>query len=319
MKARTWLSRNAMAPITITVLAAPSQVALAQARPDQPSERTKLVATVKSRDGTTIAYEQSGKGPVLVLVAPALSDRSGAAPFAALLAPTFTVINFDRRGRGESGDTRPYAVEREIEDIEALIQKAGGSAFLFGSSSGAALAFEAANKLTSKVKALVLFEPPYIVDDSRPPIPDGFFTEIGSLVSRDRRGDAVALFMTKGIGVPEEMVAGMKQSPMWAAMEKLAHTLPYDGAILAGLQAGKPLPAKRWTSITARTLVIDGERSDPFLRNAVRALTEVLPGAKRQTLPGQDHSAMFTAPQALAPVVAGFLGSSEKAPPATSP
>jgi pimeloyl-ACP methyl ester carboxylesterase len=279
----------------------------AQTPPGPASAPTKSVAAVQSRDGTTIAYERSGQGPTLILVASALSTRADAARFAALLAPTFTVVNFDRRGRGESGDTKPYAVEREIEDIEALLEREGGSGFLFGSSSGAALALEAANKLGSKVKALVLFEPPFVVDGSRAPVPDDFFTRVGVLVSDGRRSEAVAAFMKECVGVPAEMLGMMKQAPMWAGLEKVAHTLPYDGAILAGLLAGKPLPGKRWTSLTARTLVIDGELSDPWLRNAVQALTGVLPNSKRRTLPGQDHSAVFMAPQTLVPVLVEFL------------
>ncbi len=293
----------------LIVLVLASRAVAPQDRPDRDAAPTKpAVATVESADGTAIAYERTGSGPALILVAPALSDRSGAAAFATLLAPHFTVINYDRRGRGDSGDTQPYAVAREIEDIDALIDQAGGSACLFGSSSGAALALEAGAKLTTKVSALVLFEPPFIVDDSRPPIDADLFAEIGALVAAERRGDAVALFMTKGIGVPEEFVAGMRRASMWAGMEKSAHTLPYDGAIMAGTQSGEPLPAKRWASVTAPTLVIDGERSDAFLRRAVQALTEVLPGSTRHTLPGQDHSAGFTAPGALVPVLVDFLG-----------
>jgi pimeloyl-ACP methyl ester carboxylesterase len=317
MTSITSLSSKAVAPIAaLLALAAAPAATLAQAGPDRPPEPAKAAATARSRDGTAIAYEKSGKGPVIVLVAGALSDRSGASRLAALLARDFTVINYDRRGRGESGDAKPYALEREIEDIEALIDKAGGSASLFGSSSGAALALEAANRLAAKVEALALFEPPYIVDDSRPPIPDALLPEIASLLAADRRGDAVALFMTKAIGVPEEMVAGMKQAPMWKGMAKLAHTLPYDFAIVAGLQTGKPLPAKRWTKVKARTLVLDGERSDPFLRNAAKALAELISGAERRSLPGQDHSAVFTAPEAVAAALVEFLAARkpDKAP-----
>jgi pimeloyl-ACP methyl ester carboxylesterase len=304
-------SRGVMTSIVFTaaftiVLAAVSPLGHARTRAAVADVATK-VATVKSKDGTTIAYERSGSGPVLVIVASALSDRSDARRLAALLAPKFTVINFDRRGRGESGDSPAYAVEREIEDIDALIEQAGGSAFVFGSSSGAVLALEASNKLASKVKAAVLFEPPFIVDDSRPPIPDDFFQKIDALVAAGRRSDALSEFMTRAIGVPEDMVAGMKQAPMWASMEKRVHTLLYDGAIMAGLQGGKPLPKKRWTSVTAPTLVLDGDQSPAYLRTAARALSEILPGSKRRTMEGRDHSAVFTAPEALAPVIVEFF------------
>src|SRR5438067_1305726 len=184
-----------------------------------------------SKDGTTIAFDQLGEGPAAILVSPALGDRSGNGPLAALLAPHFTVFNYDRRGRGDSGDTQPYAVEREIEDIEALIKEAGGSAFAYGWSSGAALALEAAVRGLAITK-LALFEPPFIVDDSRPPLPQDYVTRLTELVSAGRRGDAVEFFMTAGVGIPAEFVAQMRNDPMWPAMEALAHTLPYDGAIM---------------------------------------------------------------------------------------
>src|SRR6185369_14958996 len=134
--------------------------------------------TVTSKDGTRIAFDQIGNGPVVVLVDSALASRAICAKLAILLAKDFTVINYDRRGRGDSTDTQPYAVQREVEDIEALIDGAGGSAFIFGSSSGAVLALEAANKLSAKVKKQVLYEPPFIVDDSRVPMPEGFLEQV---------------------------------------------------------------------------------------------------------------------------------------------
>src|SRR5688572_5943827 len=203
-------------------------------------------ATVTSKDGTTIACARSGKGPVVVLVAGALCDRSMNAGLASLLEQRFTVINFDRRGRGGSTDTPPHAVEREVEDIEALIDAAGGTAFLYGISSGAVLALEAASRLPTKVTRLVLYEPPFIVDDSRPPLPAEFARKLTELLAADRRGDAVAYFMTDAVGVPSEAVAGMRRAPMWAGLEKVAHTLPYDLAVMGDTQAGKPLPRQRW-------------------------------------------------------------------------
>ncbi len=303
MKTSTWPFRLAPLAAVLTLAAIPP-VALAQA--------ATIIDKVKSKDGTSIAYEKTGSGPVLILVAPALSDRSGDSQLASLLAPHFTVVNYDRRGRGDSGDSPTYSVVREIEDIKALIDNAGGSAFLFGSSSGAALALEAANKLGTRVTALVLFEPPYIVDDSRAPIPDDFFKRVAAHVTAGRRGDAVALFMTGAIGVPEDMLAQMRTSPMWADLEKLAHTIPYDGAILSGLQAGKPLPKDRWRAVSAQTLVINGEKSDAFLRNAAQELTAVLPNSKRVTLKGQDHSAVFTAPESLVPMLTEFFGAGSR-------
>lgn len=265
-----------------------------------------VLRTTKSRDGTSIAFDQSGQGPALILVASALADRSGAARLAGLLAGHFTVINYDRRGRGASGDTLPYAVDREIEDIEALIDHAGGSAFLFGSSSGAVLAIEAAARLPAKVVKLAVYEPPFIVDDTRPPVPSDFLARVTDLVASGRRGDAVEYFMTEGVRVPAESVASMRNLPMWAGLEKLAHTLPYDAAIMRDTQAGRPLPARRWVSATPRALVIDGGRSDAFLRNAAQAIAGVLPRAQRRTLPGQDHGVVARAPGTLAPVLMEF-------------
>ena len=182
---------------------------------------------VTSKDGTIIAYEQTGTGPVVILVAAALADRGDTRRLAKHLAEHFTVINYDRRGRGKSTDTRPYAVQREVEDIEALIDANGGPAFVFGSSSGSALALEAASKLGSKVKKLFMYEPPFIVDNSRPPIPSDFSSQVSELVSAGRRDDAVKLFFAKGIGIPNFAVTLMRLlMPGWSKMAGRAHTIP---------------------------------------------------------------------------------------------
>ena len=262
---------------------------------------------VRSSDGTAIAFDQSGQGPVVILVASALSDRSNTTQLAASLSPHFTVINYDRRGRGESGDTKPYAAECEIEDIEALIDEAGGSAFAFGHSSGAVLALEAARLLPSKITKLAVYEPPFVVDDSRPPVPEDFATHAAELVSAGRRGDAVEFFMSRAVGVPAEFVAQMKEAPMWAAMEEMAHTLAYDGTIMGDTQSGKPLPARRWASVTTPALVMDGGESPAWLHNAAQALAGILPNAQHRTLKGQDHSVAITAPEVLAPVLVEFF------------
>ena len=268
---------------------------------------------VISKDGTSIAYDQSGEGPVVIVVASALSDRSGAARLAGLMARGFCVINHDRRGRGASGDTAPYAVEREIEDIEALIDASGGSAFLFGSSAGAVLALEAASQLPGKVKKLAVHEPPFIVDDSRPPVPSDFVARVREFASTGRWGEVVEYFMVKAVGVPADAVDKMRKAPMWAGMEKLAHTLVYDGIIMGDTQAGKPLPTNRWSSATMPALVIDGDKSDTFLRNGAQALAGVLPNAQRRTLPGQNHGVVVMAPAALAPVLMEFFSGKSEA------
>ena len=264
-------------------------------------------AVVTSKDGTRIAYDKTGAGPVLVLCAGALSDRSNTTRLAALLSERFTVINYDRRGRGASTDTLPYAVEREVEDIEALIDAAGGSACVFGHSSGAVLALEAATRLPAKVRKQVLFEPPFVVDDSRPRVPADFVAYVTELVAAGQRGDAVAYFMTDAVGVPREFIDGMKKSPMWAEMERSAHTLVYDGTLMGDTQAGKPLPAARWATAKAPALVLSGGASDAWLHAAAGALAALLPDAEHRVLEGLDHSAAIMAPQKLVPVLNEFL------------
>jgi len=259
--------------------------------------------TVTSGDGTTIAFDRSGEGPPLVLVGGALSDRLAAASLTEALASRFTVIAYDRRGRGDSGDTAPYAVEREIEDLETLVAEAGGSAFVFGHSSGAALALEASARGLPATK-LALYEPPFIVDDGHEPLPDDYVERLAELAESGRRGDAVEYFLTSGPGVPPKVVAGMRSEPFWAGMERIAHTLAYDGAVMGDTMAGRPLPADRWASVTVPTLVMDGDQSPAWARNSVAALAEILPNSERRSLEGQDHGA---ASEVLAPVLVDFF------------
>jgi pimeloyl-ACP methyl ester carboxylesterase len=260
---------------------------------------------VTSKDGTRIAFDRSGDGPALILVGGALSDRSGWVPLAKLLAPRFSVVSYDRRGRGDSGDTAPYAVEREIEDIEALVDEAGGAAVVHGQSSGAVLALEAAAKLAGKVQKLSLYEPPFIIDDSRPPPPEGFASHIDELIAANRRGDAVEYWMTDVVGAPAEAVAQMRSAPTWPELEGVAHTLPYDIAVLGDNMSGRPLPAERWVSVTAPTLVMDGGASPAWIGNSARTLADILPDAQHRTLDGQTHNA---APEVLAPELVRFFG-----------
>jgi pimeloyl-ACP methyl ester carboxylesterase len=259
---------------------------------------------VTSKDGTRIAFDRSGHGQALILVGGALSDRSGWAPLAKLLAPRFTVFSFDRRGRGDSEDTSPYSVEREIEDLEAVIDEAGGPAFVHGQSSGAVLALEATAKLPTKVRKLSLYEPPFIVDDSRPPPPENFVSHIKELITANRRGDAVEFWMTDVVGAPAEAVAQMRSAPTWPALEAVAHTLPYDIAVLGDNMAGNPLPAQRWTSVTLPTLVMDGGASPAWIGNSAQALADILSNAQHRRLEGQTHNA---APEVLAPEIERFV------------
>ncbi len=257
-----------------------------------------------SKDGTSIAYEQLGKGQPIILVDGALCSRSfGPMPkLAPLLAQHFTVFTYDRRGRGESGDTKPYAVEREVEDIQALVKEAGGSTHLFGISSGAALALEAANRGLA-IKKLALYEAPFIVDDSRPPIPEGYLVQLNGLIASDRRADALKLFM-KFVGVPAILIALMRFMPAWSKLKGVAHTLPYDITIVQDNQRGKPLPPKQWTSVTVPTLVMGGGKSPAWMRRGMQALAEVLPNAQHRTLEGQTH---MLKPKTIAPVLKEFF------------
>lgn len=260
---------------------------------------------VYSKDGTAIGFDRSGSGPAIIPVGGASGERSHPwmGELVALLEPHFTVFNYDRRGRGDSGDTAPYAVEREVEDLAAVIEAAGGSAFVYGMSSGAVLALDAANHGLA-IPKLALYEPPFIVDDSRPPIPREYVAHLDELSAAGRRSDAVEYFMTTALGVPAEYLGPMKEDPMWAAMEKVSHTLAYDGAIMEGTMWGQPLPAERWTQVTAPTLVIAGGESEPFFHSAARALEKLLPNARRRTLPSQNHA---VAPTAIMPVLVEFF------------
>jgi pimeloyl-ACP methyl ester carboxylesterase len=241
-------------------------------------------------------------------VGAAISDRGDTAKLAKQLAGKFTVINYDRRGRGNSTDTPPYAVEREVEDLEALIDASGGSAYLFGSSSGAVLALEAGSKLNGKVNGLFLYEPPFIVDDSRPPMPDDLVDQIERLVAAGRNNDAVKLFFTRGMGIPAVFVTMMRfLMPGWSKHTDMARTLPYDFAILAGTQTGRPLPAERWAAAQAPTRVMVGGKSEAFFHTGAKALSDILPRAQYRTLEGQDHGAVQMAPNALAAAVEEFF------------
>jgi pimeloyl-ACP methyl ester carboxylesterase len=259
---------------------------------------------VISKDGTPIVFDQSGQGPAIILVAGALSTRLDATSLAAVLAAHFTVFAYDRRGRGESGDTPPYAVEREVEDIEALINEAGGSAFVLGHSSGAVLALEAACLLPTKITKLALYEPPFIVDDSRPPLPEDYVQHLIELVSSGRRGEAVEYFLTVAVGVPAEMVAQTRESAIWPGLEEVAHTLVYDGTIMGNTMRGNPLPPDKWASVTVSTLVMDGGISPVFMHHGAQELVNILPNAQRLTLEGQGHG---PSDEVLAPVLKEFF------------
>lgn len=261
------------------------------------------MATTISKDGTKIAYDKTGDGPALIIVAGAFQDRMAMSVYAEPLSKRFTVYNYDRRGRGESGDTQPYTVQREIEDIDALIQEAGGSAFVFGGSSGGVLTLDAAAH-GSHITKLAVYEPPFVVDDSRDPVPEDIVDHLREMVASGRRGDAAETFMTKGSLMPAEMVAGMRTQPFWPSVEAVAHTLVYDAMIMDGTMQGIPLPANRWAAVTIPTLVIYGGAGPAWSRNAAETLSERLPHAARQTLEGQFHA---LTPEMLTPVLEKFF------------
>ena len=256
--------------------------------------------SVISKDGTIIAFERFDEGQPVIVVGAALQDRTTYSP----LAKHFTVINYDRRGRGDSGDTSPYTVGREIEDIEALIEEAGGSALVFGHSSGGMLALRAAAS-GLEIPKLAVYEPPFLVDDSRPPLPEDYVEHLDELVATERRGDAVAYFMTKGAGVSEEFVDQMRSNDLyWPAFEAIAHTIPYEGRIMSDTMSGQPLSKEPWDSIEVPTLVMDGGASEPWIRKAAQQLAWRLPDSRHITLEGQDHG---PADEILAPALVKFL------------
>jgi pimeloyl-ACP methyl ester carboxylesterase len=254
---------------------------------------------VQSKDGTTIAFDQLGEGAPLLLVAGASCDRSIDAPIAEELARHFTVLNYDRRGRGDSGDTLPFAVEREIEDIDVLLAAVGGSATVVGLSSGAALAAEAA-AAGIPIDGLVMWEPPFSVDPDGPRQAKEYSDELTALLAAGRRGDALAHFMRR-VGLPEQMIAGMRQSPYWKLGESLAPTLAYDAAVMGD----STIPGERYGRIAVPTLVLAGPESPESLRKAAAQVAATIPGALHETLDGQDHN---VAGAALAPAVAAFTG-----------
>ena len=258
--------------------------------------------TVRSADGTAIAYDQSGHGPLLIIVDGAMNTRSsGTKPqLVDLLAAHFTVLSYDRRGRGDSGDTQPYAVEREIEDIEALIDQAGPAACLYGLSSGACLALNAAAQLGPKVSKLAMYEVPYSDDPAFQQAYAQYREQLASALAGNRRGDAVAAFV-RFVGTPADQVEAMRQAPFWPGMEAIAPTLAYDADVI-GQDAS--VPVKRAAQVEVPALVVYGTASPPFMAETARTLSRALPHAELRALDGQDHN---VDPAVLAPVLTAFL------------
>jgi pimeloyl-ACP methyl ester carboxylesterase len=263
--------------------------------------------TVTSKDGTRIAFDQWGEGLAVILVDGALQYRAfdqGMVQLAELLAPHFKVIHYDRRGRGDSTDqtdTESNALDREIEDLEALIDYAGSPASLYGISSGAALAMEAAMKLGSKVKKLAMYEPPYNDDDNAQQSWRQYTKQLRELLAADRKGDAVALFMML-VGAPPDQVEGMRQHPLWPMWESVAPTLAYDH--VADLGEDASVPVERAAKLMVPTLIVSGSESFPSMHTTAARLATAMPRARHRILAGQTHE---VASEALAPVLIEFF------------
>lgn len=258
------------------------------------------MSRVHSQDGTPIAFERLGEGPPVILVDGAFCSRAfGPMPkLARLLATQFTVYVYDRRGRGRSGDTQPYRVEREQEDLAALIREAGGSASLLGLSSGAALALEAA-AAGLNVRKVAAYEPPYVYEGAGAPVDHD--PPIRRLLSQGDRGGAVKYFMRDMVGAPAPMVFLMQSMPwVWSKLKAVAHTLPYDVAVMNGFA----IPRARFAAIAVPTLAMHGEKTPPPLQRAARAVADAVPHAFHRALPGQGHNVNL---KVLAPVVMEFF------------
>jgi pimeloyl-ACP methyl ester carboxylesterase len=263
--------------------------------------------TVTSADGTRISYDSVGEGPPLVLVAGATQYRAvdqTTPKLQALLADGgLTVINYDRRGRGESGDTAPYAPEREFEDLAALVAAAGGEAAVFGMSSGAVLAVEAA-AYGVEMSSLVLYEPPCLLDRDGPEPIDGYIETVDGFVAAGRPGDAMAYFLEVAGGMPPEAIERFRGSPAWPAFEAVGHTIGYDARIMDPFGRGEPIPAGRWDAATQPTLVVAGGDSPAWMQSAAAAVAAALPSGELRTVPGQTHQ--FD-PAVLAPLLLEFV------------
>lgn len=244
----------------------------------------------------TIAFDQLGEGPPVILVLGAFNTRATGAPLAAALAAQHTVINYDRRGRGGSGDAAPYAVEREIEDLDTLVQRAGGAAAVFGFSSGAALALAAAAHGLA-ITRLALFDLPLTVHAAANPVDHA--AALDALVRAGRRGDAVEYFQRRMVGLPEPVIAQLRHAPFRPALEAMAHTLVYEATILGDGQ----LPLDQARAVRAPTLALAAGAAPPFMRETAEALARAVPDGRALVLEGATHDLV---PEVLAPPLLRF-------------
>ena len=258
-----------------------------------------------SKDGTPIAFDRIGNGPALILVDGGLCSRAfGPMPaLAKRLASDFTVFHYDRRGRGDSGDRPRYDIAREIEDLDAVIQAAGGSAAVFGASSGAALALEAAGRLRG-ITSLALYEAPFIVDNTHPPLPPTFISETRALIEAGKRSEALQKFM-RLVGTPAPVIWLMPLLPFWKKLKAVAHTLTNDLTIVEPYQQGRALTKAHFANVNVPALVMAGGKSPAYMQNAMKQLAGVLADAEHVTLPGQTHMVKDVV---VGPELVKFLG-----------
>lgn len=248
------------------------------------------MTTVTSKDGTNIAYTKSGSGPALILVDGALCYREfgPAKPLAKLLEDHFTVYIYDRRGRGESGDTKPYALEKEVQDIEALVDMISEPVYLFGQSSGGSLVIETANQLGSKVSKFAVYETPYFLDDSRESLPADFIERLRKNTAASNNSESVKMFM-KLVGTPSFFIAVMPLMPMWSKLKAVAPTLENDFTIMEPHQHGQPLQKGQWPNAIQPALAMYGSKSPTWMKNAVTQVSQVLPNGQLTVVAGQNH------------------------------
>lgn len=255
---------------------------------------------VTSNDGTQIACEKTGRGDVVMIVLGALNSRKSGTELARLLAPRFTVISYDRRGRGDSTNTSPYSPRREVEDIAAIVGAVEGPVYLYGHSSGGALAIQAAIKLRKRVRKLAVYEVPWVLDAKARKAAKEYYGALRKLLASGRNSDAVALFVRR-VGVSEKQVGAMRRLPMWKGLERLAPTLAYESEILG---EGQALPVELLSRVRTPTLVMHGSAGTASMRDATRAISGAIPEAKLRTLEGETHGVR---PESLAPVLEEFF------------
>ncbi len=256
--------------------------------------------SIRSKDGTTLAYDVYGNGPALIYITGAICFRNFKPVLddAKIFAREFTMYNYDRRGRGDSSDTLPYSIDREIEDIEAMIDAAGGSAFLYGHSSGAVLALEAARRIPSKISKVSIYDASYVHDEREKSEYAVLCTKVSELVRQNKNAQALRTFLI-GIGMPKFFVYLLPLMPGWKIMKALAPTLEYDMLLTRELP-----PTVQASEIKVPMQIIYGEKSPAGIHSVAHQLAQAIPGAQLKQLDGQDHMASA---KALLPVIAEFL------------